>query len=55
MLRTPASGTRDLTTKVRVWTDALKTPAVWGVFTQDDFIVKGDCRGVRGDYWPDME
>ena len=53
ILRNP-QGTRDMTTKVRIWTDALKTAAVWGYFKQEGAIIKGDCRGLKGSDWPDL-
>ena len=48
MMRNP-QGTRDLTTKFRIWTDPLKSnPGVWAYLQQGDVILKGDCRGLSG-------
>lgn len=48
MIRNP-QGTRDLTTKVRLWTDPQKSnPGVWAYLKQGDVILKGDCRGLTG-------
>jgi hypothetical protein len=54
ILRNP-QGTRDMTTKVRIWTDALKTAAVWGYFVQKGVIIKGDCRGLTGPGFPSTD
>jgi hypothetical protein len=55
MLKSPAPGTQVLTTKVRVWTDALKEQGVWAYFYNDYIIVKGYCRGLTGSNWPYMD
>jgi len=55
-VKSPSPGSRDLTTRVRVWTDALKAPGVWAMLYQwPDTILKGDCRGLNEPNSPSMD
>jgi hypothetical protein len=55
-VKSPSLGSRDLTTRVRVWTDAQKAPGVWAMLYQwPDTILKGDCRGLNEPGSPSMD
>jgi len=44
-IKVPIPGGRDLETRVRVWTDALKTPGTWGIVSPG-VVIKGNCNGA---------